>query len=60
MTGTIYHWLNPITDRFQSVTVKLFDGVRLIAEKAMEVRDIHDSEDIWLDYVVDSRTFHAW
>ena len=42
--------------RFQSVTVKLFDGVRLIAEKAMEVRDIHDSRKTYgLDYVVDSK-----
>ena len=42
--------------RFQSVTVKLFDGVRLIAEKAMEVRDVHDSRKTYgLDYVVDSK-----
>jgi hypothetical protein len=42
--------------RFQSVTVKLYNGVRLIAEKAMEVRDVHDSRKTYgLDYVVDSK-----
>jgi len=41
---------------FQSVTVKLYNGSRLVAEKVMEVRDVHDSGKTYrLDYVVDSQ-----
>ena len=41
---------------FQSVTVKLYDGSRLVAEKAVEVQDVHDSGKTYtLDYVADSQ-----
>jgi hypothetical protein len=44
------------SNSFQSVTVKLYDGSRLVAEKAMEVRDVYDSGKTYrLDYVVDSQ-----
>lgn len=44
------------SNSFQSVNVKLYDGKRIVAEKAMEVRDVHGSGKTYrLDYVADSQ-----
>lgn len=44
------------SNNFQSVTVKLYDGSNVVAEKAMEVRDVHDSGKTYmLNYIADSQ-----